>query len=214
METIAAALGLMTRTVSTVEVDGRPARRTLMSRSFPTDADDLWDALTNPQRIPRWFLPIEGDLRVGGTYQLEGNAGGTIEECEPPDRFRVTWVMADAPTWLAVTLRPNGSATLLELEHFGQVPEERWAQFGPSATGIGWDMTLHGLAMHLSSGADNDPAEFVAWATSPEGVTFIQTSAEHWQSADVAAGASPDEAVARAQRTVAFYTGQTESPQA
>ena len=30
--------------------------------------DDVWDACTNPERIPRWFLPVSGDLRLGGRY--------------------------------------------------------------------------------------------------------------------------------------------------
>jgi uncharacterized protein YndB with AHSA1/START domain len=69
--------------------------------------------------VSRWFLPIQGELRVGGSYQLEGNAGGTIEKCEPPRHFRVTWAMGGAATWLTVTLSPDDSATLLELEHVG-----------------------------------------------------------------------------------------------
>ena len=55
----------------------------ILARTYDTTIDDLWDACTNPDRIPRWFLPISGDLRLNGRYQLEGNAGGTIERCEP-----------------------------------------------------------------------------------------------------------------------------------
>ena len=29
-----------------------------------------------PGTNPPWFLPVSGDLRVGGHFQLEGNAGG------------------------------------------------------------------------------------------------------------------------------------------
>src|SRR5882724_8555264 len=29
-----------------------------------------WDAMTNAERIPRWFLPISADLRLSGRYQL------------------------------------------------------------------------------------------------------------------------------------------------
>lgn len=52
--------------------------RVTMRRSYPTDAADLWSALTEPERIARWFLPVSGDLREGGSFQLEGNAGGDI----------------------------------------------------------------------------------------------------------------------------------------
>ncbi|MDQ2757821.1 MAG: SRPBCC family protein [Actinomycetota bacterium] len=217
MQTFGHDLGLTARSVSTVEVGGVVARRSLLTRTLATDPDDLWDALTSPERIPRWFLPVSGDLRVGGRYQLEGNAGGEIEACEPPRLLRVTWVMGDSTTWLTVTLRPSGAVpeeTTLEMEHVGPVPDEMWTRFGPSATGIGWDMTLSGLARHLRTGEDNDPTEFTAWSTSAGGTGFVQVSGEHWRAADLEAGTAPAEAAARVRRAVAFYTGQPDPPQA
>jgi uncharacterized protein YndB with AHSA1/START domain len=191
----------------------RPARRVVLTRSFRTDAADLWDALTNPLRLPRWFLPISGDLHPGGTYQLEGNAGGAIEECDPPHRFRVTWLFGEGPaTLVTVTLAPENAGTHLELEHVGQVPEQLWTQFGPAATGLGWDLTLHGLVLHVETGASMGPAEAAAWMASPEGVAVLRRSAQAWQEADVAAGTSPAEAAARIERTLAVYTGQAEPP--
>jgi len=213
MDDTFASLGLTTRCVSTVDLDGRPARRVVMTRSYPTGVEDLWDALTNPERIPRWFLPVTGELRLGGSYQLEGNAGGAVEECEPPRRFRVTWVMGEAPTWLTVTLTAQGPQTVLELEHVGHVPEELWAQFGPSATGIGWDMTLLALTTHVTTRADKNPARDAAWMPSPAGLAFIQASADAWRDADLSTGTASDEATARAARTIAIYTGQAEPPQ-
>ena len=56
----------------------------LLRRSYPAEIADVWDALTNPDRIKRWFLPISGDLQVGGEFQTEGNAGGEILVCAPP----------------------------------------------------------------------------------------------------------------------------------
>src|SRR5215213_9940401 len=93
-------VGLVTRSVETVEHDGRPAKRVTMAREYPTSVEDLWDAVTNAERIPRWFLPISGDLRVGGRYQLEGNAGGVVERCDPPGGagvpgFVATWEFGD-----------------------------------------------------------------------------------------------------------------------
>jgi uncharacterized protein YndB with AHSA1/START domain len=210
MDDVLEALGLTGRTVSTVEVDGRPARRTQVSRLYPTDAADLWHALTDAERLPRWFLPISGDLREGGHYQLEGNAGGDVELCEPPHRFRVTWGMGDAfpETRLTVTLTAEQQGTRLELDHVGQVPDELWAQFGPGATGVGWDLALHGLDLHITSGAANDPQQVAAWTVSAEGVAFIRRSERAWCDADAASGTPVQEATARAARTFAFYTGQ------
>ena len=71
---VADVVGATRREVRVAERDGRPARQLVATRSYPTGAADLWDALTSPTRIPRWFLPITGDLRVGGRYQLTGNA--------------------------------------------------------------------------------------------------------------------------------------------
>jgi uncharacterized protein YndB with AHSA1/START domain len=86
-------LGAVDRSVTALERDGKPARAVSLTRLYATDIDDLWDAVTNAQRLPRWFLPIEGTLEPGGRYQLKGNAGGTIEGCEPPLRLALTWEM-------------------------------------------------------------------------------------------------------------------------
>ncbi len=85
------SLGAVERSVSALERDGKPARKVTLERTYATAIDDLWDAITNPERLPRWFLPVSGDLSPGGHYQLEGNAGGTITECEPPGYFVATW---------------------------------------------------------------------------------------------------------------------------
>ena len=75
MEDILRYVGAVTREVRSVEKDGRPARVVVAACSYDTSVEDLWDAITNAERIPRWFLPISGDLRLGGRYQLQGNAG-------------------------------------------------------------------------------------------------------------------------------------------
>src|SRR5437667_221963 len=66
---------------------------------------DVWDACTNPERIARWFLPVSGDLREGGSYQLEGNAGGRIERCDPPHGFTATWEWGGNVSWIELRLR-------------------------------------------------------------------------------------------------------------
>ena len=64
------------------EVDRRRERRrgrhVLLRRRYDAAVEDIWDAFTDPDRMKRWFLPVTGDLRVGGCFQLEGNAGGDI----------------------------------------------------------------------------------------------------------------------------------------
>jgi uncharacterized protein YndB with AHSA1/START domain len=178
-----------------------------ISQTYDATIDDVWDACTNPERIPRWFLPISGDLRLRGRYQLEGNAGGSIERCDPPNGFAATWEYGGQISWIEVRLAPQvEGGTRFELEHISHVDDEIWGEFGPGAVGVGWDMTLSGLAIYLSSGAAVDPHESAAWVTSREGKEFIALSSERWRDANVAAGADPTRAQEAAQRTTTAYT--------
>ena len=88
---VASYVGAVIREVDSREHEGRLARVVVATRTYDTTIEDVWDALTNAERIPRWFLPISGDLRLSGSYQLQGNAGGEITRCEPPRLFAVTW---------------------------------------------------------------------------------------------------------------------------
>ena len=99
------------RTVGDRTLEAGEARVVTISQSYDTDAADLWDACTNIDRIPRWFLPITGDLRVGGHYQLDGNANGTILTCDPPREFTATWECGDDVSWIEVRIARRGTAT-------------------------------------------------------------------------------------------------------
>jgi uncharacterized protein YndB with AHSA1/START domain len=82
------------------------------------------DVCTRPERIPRWFLRVLGDLRVGGYYQLEGNAGGKIERCDPPNGFTATWECGGSVSWIEVRLSVEADGrTRFELNHVGLVDE-------------------------------------------------------------------------------------------
>lgn len=207
----AAMLGAVIREVANREQEGRPARAVIATRNYDTTMDDLWDALTSAERIPRWFLPVTGELRPGGRYQLEGNAGGEIRRCEPPRLLSVTWEFGGGVSWLTVTLRHDGvGGTRLELEHLALV-DDHWDRFGPGAVGVGWDLALMGLALHLASGtAAVDRAGFMAWSASEDGKAFVRASSEAWGTAGIAAGTAEAAARAAASRTTAFYTGEPE----
>ena len=140
------------------------ARTVTIARSYETSVEDLWDACTNAERIPRWFLPVSGELRLGGRYQLEGNAGGKIESCDPPHRFSTTWEYGGSMGWIEVRLSTQDDThTLFELEHISLVEGGGyWDRFGPGATGVGWDLALVGLALHLAVGSGMDPREVAA----------------------------------------------------
>jgi uncharacterized protein YndB with AHSA1/START domain len=201
------------REVTTREHAGAPARVLVATRTYATTVQDLWDAVTNPERIPRWFLPVSGDLRLGGRYQFEGNAGGEIVECEPPRRLGLTWEYGGQVSWVNVQLAEDpAGGTELRLEHLSHESDEEWEQFGPGAGGVGWDLGLLGLDQHLVKGdAASDavrPEDAMAWMASDEGRTFMRRSSDGWRDAAIASGADPDAARAAASRTIAAYTGE------
>lgn len=201
------AIGAVVREIASREVDGRACRVIVASRRYDTDPDDLWDALTSAERIPRWFLPISGELRLGGRFQFEGNAGGTIVACEPPARLAVTWGMHGQESDVVVTLTAVDGGTLLRLEHVAEVPDEMWRQYGPGAVGIGWESGLLGLGLHIAGDGASRPKDPNAWLASPEGRAFVAGSSDGWARASIAAGDDPDAATAAAARIAAMYTG-------
>lgn len=203
----ASVLGPVARTVRNLEKDGRAATVVTLTRLYDTSIDDLWDALTSKERIARWFMPIEGDLRLGGRYQLKGNAGGTITSCTAPSHFAATWEFGGGMTWIDVHLAAEGRRARLTLEHTAIV-DDHWDRFGPGAAGVGWDLAVAGLGRHLATGVSADHAEFVAWMHSPNGKEFVGQSGESWRAAHVASGVDLTSAKERSDRTIAFYRGE------
>lgn len=203
MVDIAQQINSVERAVATNPGDERVVK---LSQTYDSPVGDVWDALTNPDRIPRWFLPVSGDLKVNGHYQLENNAGGTIDHCDPPASFGATWEYGDSKTRIDVSLSSvSDGRTRVELAHTAPGDAERWAEYGPGEVGIGWDMTFMGLARHLSPTAEDDvePSLFEG----EQGKQFITQASERWGEASIAAGTDKAEAQAAADRTTAFYTG-------
>ncbi len=198
--------GLTTREVRTGARDGATTRIAVARRTYPTDQADLWDALTNAERIPRWFLPITGNLELGGRYQFEGNAGGVVERCDAPRSFAVTWEYGEMVSWLEVALASAEGGTTLELVHEAVVDPDFWGQFGPGAVGVGWDLGLMGLGVHLEKGEPVDPEEGALYSTTPDGVEFVRHAAGGWADAAIADGDDAEAARAAGENTIAFYT--------
>ena len=206
------ALGTEFREVREIEHEGKPARVVEGSRYYATEIDDLWDALTNAERIPRWFLPIHGELRLGGRYQLEGNAEGTITRCDPPESLEITWEYASNVSWVSVRLTPENDGarmTLVHTMHKDEAGEAHWQTYGAGATGVGWDLSFVGLGLHLESGGeaiDREASE--AWMGSDEGKAFLRACAESSGGAHAASGEDAAVAQAMAARTASFYAGE------
>ncbi len=180
------------------EVSAKPETETvrvLLRRSYDAEIDDVWSAVTDPERVRRWFLPLTGDLRVGGTFNLEGNAGGDILDCQPPGLLRVTF---GGPTSIVeLRLTPDAErdgATVLELDH--SVP---LAMAGSAAgalyVGPGWDGAVMGLGLFLAGEPIEDP---VAMANSLEVQEFSLESLRVWAAIARASNSATEDEIAAA----------------
>lgn len=73
-------------------VDGEGVVR--MEDRLDTGIDDLWGALTEPDRLAHWYGEVEGELSQGGEFRvriaLSGERTGKVEACEPAQRLLLT----------------------------------------------------------------------------------------------------------------------------
>jgi len=116
-----------------------------------TTPDDLWPALTDPDRLVHWLGEIDGDLRPGGMFQAHFFASGwrgtgRIDVCEPSQRLRVVTTQDDSADEqvIEVTLAADGDATLLVWEERGMPPQL------VAAYGAGIQVHVEDLAAYLA----------------------------------------------------------------
>jgi uncharacterized protein YndB with AHSA1/START domain len=127
-------------------VDGRAVVR--MEDRYRTEVDDLWSALTDPERLARWIARVDGDLRVGGAFQANFTSGwegpGRVDVCEPPHRLLVTMSPdTDEQTVIELELVPDGDVTRLVIEERGFPLDEG------AAHGAGWQVHVEDLGAYL-----------------------------------------------------------------
>lgn len=106
---------------------------------FDIGIEDLWGALTDPDRLARWFGDVEGELSQGGEFRvritLAGERTGQVEACEPPSRLVV--IMRDPDpqpgqpkqTTIEARLTAEGTQTNLVWEERG-MPVNLLAAYG------------------------------------------------------------------------------------
>ncbi|MCW2968629.1 MAG: hypothetical protein JWM71_2401 [Solirubrobacteraceae bacterium] len=99
------------------------ARVAAFRRHYDASVEEVWDACTDPERLRRWYVPVTGDLRLGGTFQQAMMGSGVITRCEPPHRLTLSLGSRGADE---IDLRLAGAedgGTLLELEHATTIDE-------------------------------------------------------------------------------------------
>jgi uncharacterized protein YndB with AHSA1/START domain len=134
---------------------------------YDTDIDDLWSAITDPDRLARWFGEVDGELSLGGKFRVHiadaGERTGQVEACDAPQRLLVTTRETDesyrrgqgVPPFDAawdITLTADGDQTTLVIEVKG-MPLDKIAFFG-----AGWQMHAENLAAYLA-GCEPDDVE-------------------------------------------------------
>lgn len=146
-----------TRVVGTMRsLDGTGTGAVRMEDSYDTDIDDLWSALTVPQRLARWIGDVEGDLRLGGEFRARFTSSweglGRVDVCEPPRRLLVTMEPGTQDeTVIEAELVADGEQTHLVIEERG-LPVDALPGHG-----AGWQAHVEDLAAHL---AGREPADW------------------------------------------------------
>lgn len=195
----------ITRRVEKRDLGGKAACATILEAVYETDAADLWDALTNKRRLPKWFAPVEGDFKLDGRFQIKGNAEGEITHCENEKSFNLTWEFGGDISWLKVTILSENDKTHLYVEHLAHAEGNHFETYGPGATGVGWDLTLVGLAYYLRTSQSIDNTVFMS---SPDAKNIISFCAKGWGKAAIEAGYDRQASSNSAKNTEKFYLGE------
>ncbi len=197
------------RQIGSRSIPAGEARTLLLRRSYDAPIKKVWSALTDASRISRWFLRVTGDLRPGSNFRLDGNISGEILRCEPARLLKITWVLGESPaSEVEARLSSSGDGTEFELEHAAVVDQRFWAEFGPGAAGVGWDLSLLGLSMHLADEAMvvNRPG---AGQHAREFGELISQISHAWGATLAATGATAADVTTAVEHTAALYAPPT-----
>lgn len=132
-------------------------------RRYDATPEELWSALTAPERLGRWLADVaELELRVGGRFLLRWREGdgtqetdGRVLALEPNRLLELNWTYPGEPDSVArFELRPDGDGTLLVLDHRGLPPS------AIAGYGAGWHSHLDSLDAHLAGARADWSARF------------------------------------------------------
>ncbi|MDF3065359.1 MAG: Aha1 domain protein [Polyangiaceae bacterium] len=201
-------IGAVNREVSERDHEGKARRVVSASRTFATSPEDLWDAITQPERLARWFGFVSGDLCLGGSFRIKGNANGEVTACNPPQMLAVTWKMYGDIGWVHAHLSPSDGGTLLKVEHILSrrlFDRLYWSWYGAGAAGVGWELWLLALDQSIRSGVPTiDDIE--RWRLTAEGKDYLKRATQAWGRAEVAHGEREAKAMKKAARACTFYS--------
>ncbi|MGN6444381.1 SRPBCC family protein [Amnibacterium sp.] len=145
----------MTDRVLSVVRPHRDAALVHVEDVYATSPEDLWSAITRPERLSRWIAEVTGDLAVGGAFRIRFTSSwegdGRVDECEPPHRLVVTTVAEDgSSTEIVATVTPEGDGARLVVEERGLPVDE-----APDHA-AGWQVHLEDLGTALAGRTPGD----------------------------------------------------------
>ena len=117
---------------------------------YDTDIDDLWSAITEPERLSRWIATVDGDLRVGGAIKARFTSTwegpGRIDVCDRPHRLLLTMEPGSEDEGeIEAVLTAEGARTRMVIEERG-LPIDRLYLHG-----AGWQAHVEDLAALIAN---------------------------------------------------------------
>ncbi len=140
-------------------IDGRLTL--VLTRTFDAPVEDVWAAITEPDRLGRWLGTWTGDPASGRvlfamTFEGQEPPGDEMEirECTPPRRLAVTSRVGEQRWYLDVDLSEADGLTTLSFSQ-PDVDHEDSLSVGP-----GWEYYLDRLVAVETGGAPPETADF------------------------------------------------------
>ena len=116
--------------------------------------DDLWRACTEPDRLARWFAPVQGELRPGGDFTIHFDDADTpvcrVVVCEAPSRLVWEWPLGDVRSVVTAEVIADGEGARLHLRH------ERLSGAQAAGYAAGWDTYVRRLESDVADAAMAD----------------------------------------------------------
>jgi uncharacterized protein YndB with AHSA1/START domain len=144
----------------TKQLSGRGAQALSVSRLVDAPPAQVYYAFTNSSCLREWLADASQIApRPGGRFYLSWNSGyytsGEYTHLESPGRVAFTWRGRGEPaeTQVQVTLAPQGSGTLVTIEHSGFGTGAAWEKASKESQS-GWQRGLDNLASVLETGED------------------------------------------------------------
>jgi uncharacterized protein YndB with AHSA1/START domain len=124
----------------------------IITREFRAPIEDVWAAVTEPERLARWIGTFTGDPASGQVmFTMHAEEGATpevmeIRECDPPRVLKVTAHAGEAHWQLELLLEEDDGVTVLTFAQPGIDPG------GAESIGPGWEYYLDRLVAAETGG--------------------------------------------------------------